>query len=47
MPIRKESDPVSRKKTDYNGVEAQKQLELVEKMSHIPVRICVIVQCVH
>ena len=46
MSLRKESEPTSRKQTDYNGGEAQKQLGLVEKMSHIPVHICVIVQYV-
>ena len=46
MPQGKESEPISRTQTDYNGDGAQKQLGLVEKMSHTSVHICIIFLCV-
>lgn len=45
MPQGKESETISRKQIDYNGGGEQKQLGLVEKMSHTPVHICIIFLC--
>lgn len=55
MPQGKESEPISRKQTDYNGGRAQKQLGLVEKMSYfnstkrvsrnMHIHICIIFLC--